>query len=239
MKELISRECVDRCCTPISTAWDNNVLIRAQDIEEKTDLTYTTIIQPWVQKQVLKYSTSSSKIIDIGSGCGYMSNILYQNDRKKIVGIDLSPQSIIYSKKRYPHIPFFLQDIYSIDTGKKFDLCLGVMLLNNLPDIYSFFEKVRSLLSPNGKVILISPHPCFWPVKHLASSQFNYTEEKEYCLKFSTKGRKDYNCVPYFHRPIWMYFDAINKNDFTLIEFCELMEENQDLTPDLLGIVLG
>ena len=113
------------------------------------------------------------------------------------------------------------------------------MLLNNMPDISTFFHKIRTILNPNGKVVLIIPHPCFWPIKHIDSNGFQYALEKEYVMSFSTKGRKDYGRVSYFHRSLETYLEAICQAGFEVTTFCELLETNQDSKPDLLGLALS
>lgn len=98
----------------ISYAWDMNVHIRANDLECGTDITYTNIILPWVLKEVSHHSTEKSTILDIGCGCGFLTNAIYQSGRFAIQGIDISTASIAYAKRKYPNIFFSEQDFYSL-----------------------------------------------------------------------------------------------------------------------------
>ena len=72
----------------ISRAWDRNVAVRAKDLEEGTDYSYIHIIKPWVLKETLRLTSETSTILDIGCGCGYLTNAIYVNGRHFITGID-------------------------------------------------------------------------------------------------------------------------------------------------------
>lgn len=223
----------------ISYAWDMNVHIRANDLECGTDITYTNIILPWVLKEVSHHSTEKSTILDIGCGCGFLTNAIYQSGRFAIQGIDISTASIAYAKRKYPNIFFSEQDFYSLPLSKKYDICTAVMTLNNMPDMSAFFDVASKILYGGGSLIMVLPHPCFWTEKHISTSDFHYMIEKSYKISFSTKGRKDYNCpIFYFHRPIEAYLHSIREHGFSVACCKELVEGPTETTPDLLGIVL-
>jgi len=39
----------------ISQIWDQNLLVRAQDLENGTDITYRDVIVPWTLENIRKY----------------------------------------------------------------------------------------------------------------------------------------------------------------------------------------
>lgn len=223
----------------IAESWNKNLHIRAEDIERKTDYTYHEVILPWVLNEILCRTPDNSSILDIGCGCGYLTNKIYESGRHNIVGIDLSDTSIKYAAAKYPHILFKNQDLYELNAHNCYNICLAVMLLNNIPDINKFFETIFQALTPNGLLICCMPHPCFWPHKHISDPRFQYTEASRFFLPFSTKGRKDYQSpVPYFHRSLESYYDSIQSSGLTIIDFCEHIEKENDKTPDILSFVL-
>lgn len=223
----------------ISCAWDANVVVRAADLESETDASYVNVIKPWVARNVLKLTNAESTILDIGSGCGYLANSLYQLNRPLITGIDLSLSSVDYSIKKYPYINFFHQDIYSFSSEVKYDLCLSVMLLNNMPDLDKYFKVVSDVLKPTGKVLIVIPHPQFWPLKHIDSEQFSYLNRKCYRFKFSTKGRNDYSSkIIYFHRPLEDYINSSIKAGFKIICAQELAEASSAGNPEIMCFIL-
>lgn len=223
----------------VSRAWDSNIRIRANDLECGTDITYTNVILPWTLREVSRLSTEKSSILDIGCGCGYLTNAIYQSGRPDIRGIDISPISIAYAQTKYPHISFLQQNFYSLPLNKNYNLCLAVMTLNNMPDMSAFFEVAHAILCNGGYLIIILPHPCFWTEKHISTNEFQYMMEKSYKTTFSTKGRKDYNSpILYFHRPIESYLRCIREHGFSVTLCQELVESPTETIPDLLGMVL-
>lgn len=222
----------------ISRAWDKNVVVRAKDLEDGTDYSYTHVIKPWVLRETLQFTSTASNILDIGCGCGYLTNAIYEHGRHSITGIDLSPKSISYAQKKYPHITFTQQDIYSISTDTKYDLSLAVMVMNNVPDTWILFHAIAGLLNQNGYLILVLPHPAYWPAKHLKITPFPYFEEKSYTFPFSTKGRKDYpSHISYFHRPTESYLTSAQTAGLHLIDCKEFSEMAEDTKPEILGLI--
>lgn len=223
----------------ISESWDKNILVRAEDIEKGTDYTYTNIIVPWVLKQTSKFCSFSNKILDIGCGCGFLTNYIYQNGYDRIIGIDISQKSIEYAKTKYSKIQFQKSDICSVTFSEKFDIAFAIMTLNNMSNIDDFFVSANKILSSSGKIIVVLPHPCFWPIKHLKNNFYSYIDEKYYETSFKTKGRQDYpSTVYYFHRSIEKYYECMRKANFKIVLVEELCELGKDTTPDIIGIVI-
>lgn len=222
----------------ISQLWDRNVIIRAKDLESGSDYTYNQVIRPWVLEQLKINTKTSDLVLDIGSGCGFLTNAVYNSGWNHVVGIDISKRSIEYSQKKYPQIEFIHQDIYKMQTGNEYNVCIAVMAVNNMPNADAFFAKVNECLGINGKLILVLPHPCFWPTKHIDNSQFCYDKEAGYCKRFKTKGRGDYESnVLFYHRPVEQYLFLLRKHNFEITTFTEIMENENDEFPDILGIV--
>ena len=224
----------------ITKSWDNNVIIRASDLEQGTDKSYHNLILPWVLERVKRNTTSQSSIVDIGCGCGYLTNAIYETGRKKIIGVDISKTSINYAKCKYPNITFQCTDICRLEETAPKDLCLAVMVLNNMPSIHGFFKRIRELLVDDGSLIIVIPHPCFWPNQHLNNNEYNYENETAYEFSFATQGRKDYySPVLYFHRMLETYLNCFEQNQFVIKDFYEVKENDKKRNPDILCIELS
>ncbi len=100
----------------------------------------------------------NKKIIDIGCGIGWYTDILYFNISRDITGIDFSKLAILFHARRmYPSVEFIIGDIYTHDyTGYQVAVLTEVLehinndlaLLDRLPKgcrIYATvpFEKER------------------------------------------------------------------------------------------------
>lgn len=223
----------------IAKRWDLNLKTRAEDLEYGTDLTYTQVILPWVLSQLSLFTKKEHKVLDIGCGCGYLTNAAYEAFGMSITGIDISLNSIVYAQKKYPHLVFECKDLYNNELEMSYDTALAVMVLNNMPDLTGFFSIVYKALKPGGRLVMVIPHPDFWTKKHLNNDSFLYMKEDCYSIPFSTKGRSDYAAeILYFHRPISVYINCIVKSGFQIERICELCETVEQQVPDLLGFVI-
>lgn len=239
-KDSVNKKKNQNICDKISDIWDKNVYIRAQDLENDTDYSYTTIIKPFVVNETYRLTTVSSTILDIGCGCGYLANAIYEKERHLITAIDISNESIAYSSNKYPHIEFIHQNFFSMPKTKFYDVALAIMTITNLEDIKKFFSISNEIIKPNGTLIIVLPHPCFWPFKHIKDETFSYSEIKCYETIFATKGRNDYpRKILYFHRPLEIYLENIKNAGFK-IEYCKELAENpiENFLPDILGFIL-
>ena len=81
----------------IAEAWDGNVELRSKELFNATDDCYINIIQPWVLSKINEYTDSNDFLLDIGCGCGYLTNQIYLNGRTQIIGIDISKKSPIFA----------------------------------------------------------------------------------------------------------------------------------------------
>lgn len=224
--------------TDVATAWDRIVLQRAQDIESGLDTTYHHVILPWTIKTLREYAQERSRILDIGCGCGYLDHHIFENGYKNIEGIDISEMSVEYASEKYPHIAFAKQDISQMCTGETYDICLGIMLLNNMPGYDRFFLKTSQLLDAEGRLLVMIPHPVFWPEKHLQLEKGWYMRRQAYELAFSIRHHRDYpRAILYFHRPLQDYIQAARVNGLRLISLEEILEAPVDEKPDLLTMV--
>lgn len=224
----------------VKNSWDNNVLTRSEDLEQGTDYSYLNYITPWVLNHVLGHSNTNSIILDIGCGCGYLTNAVFRSGRHNIKGIDISPKSVECAQNRYPSIVFECNDIYDLPRIQTYDICLAIMLLNNMAEIEFFFPTIRDILKPGGKLLLVIPHPCFWPSRHLDCLDFSYKNEAPYSFQFATKNRRDYPCQTlYFHRTIETYIHSILDAGLKIISIQEISELPFSDDPDILGLELA
>ena len=223
----------------IAQAWDGNVELRSKELFNATDECYINIIRPWVLNKIRECTDKEDNLLDIGCGCGYLTNEIYLSERTRIIGIDISKKSISIAKSKFPNITFDVKNFCNYKTNDRFDLCIAVMVMNNLPDIDKFCEQLFRILNDNGTAIIVIPHPCFWPEKHINESTYSYLEEKTYNFKFSTKKQKQYpSNVFYFHRPLEIYYNCFKKYGFTIESITELPEITKIENPDVIGFVI-
>lgn len=224
----------------IAASWDANVHTRAEDLEDGTDSTYIHIIKPWVLNCVMQHTNAESRILDAGCGCGYLTNAIYETGRTNIRGIDISAASIYHAQEKYPDISFACEDICRYTPAERYDMCLAIMMLNNLASLDEFFLALGRLLFDSGRAVLVIPHPCCWPQRHLANQDYSYFQEQPYEYAFSTQGRTDYaSKIFYFHRTMETYFRLIRNGGFQITMLRELKETCHQAAPDILAMELA
>lgn len=120
----------------------------------------------------LYYGTSAwhnaKCVLDIGCGNGYYLHQLSSKfNNKKYVGIDDSPPLIDVATRRYKRtgIAFHCADIFEHEG--QYDFIVARAVVQYLPSLNDFVDKLTQLISPGGAVLIIerddeSPY-FFWP----------------------------------------------------------------------------
>lgn len=103
-------------------------------------------------------------VLDIGCGTGLISNVLaLKHPKTNILGIDFS-DSVHYAQwfandQKISNVKFEQIDILEFDSDKKFDIIICQGVLHHIPNWVACVEKIKSLLSAGGKVLLGVYHP--------------------------------------------------------------------------------
>lgn len=91
-----------------------------------------------------KFLLSGDKILEIGSGGGFMKN-LYPNiitsDVREIKGVDMQVNAM--------DMPF---------EDNSLDAILGVHVIHHIPDINAFFKEADRVLKPGGGIVCVEPY---------------------------------------------------------------------------------
>ncbi|ARE86581.1 class I SAM-dependent methyltransferase [Clostridium formicaceticum] len=126
------------------------------------------------------------RVLDIACGSGYGSEILLTDNDKitKLVGIDISTESIAYAKQHYsfPQTSYYTDNALNKDLHTiygTFDTIISFETIEHFEGDEIFVQNLYNLLKPNGTLIISTPfgrgkdHPCSCPF-HV----FQYTEEE-------------------------------------------------------------
>jgi 2-polyprenyl-3-methyl-5-hydroxy-6-metoxy-1,4-benzoquinol methylase len=171
----------------------------------------------------------SKHVLDIGSGCGFLSYRLAQVARL-VLGIDISREMIRESRKRFgtqPNLRFqrVAVEHFSVEKGRAFDVCTANMSLITVEKLPEALRVVRSVLRRNGRLIFSITHPCFWNAYRgdEPSESFDYWKPHRVVAPFRiTLDRTPLpRSTSYFHRPLSLYIAAILKAQFQISDFVE------------------
>jgi len=100
----------------------------------------------------------NSRVLEIGCGTGYLLN---EVKPAYGVGIDISGEMVRIASEKYPHLKFYQQDAESLDLNEKFDYIIISDTLGYLEDIQKAFISLKSVCTPQTRII-INYHNFFW-----------------------------------------------------------------------------
>jgi len=99
----------------------------------------------------------AQRVLELGCGRGGFSNILAQNTRGTVLGIDLSRAQLCHSKRfNHANLRFRLHDIMHVDDlAETFDAvaCLDAALY--LPDKALAIARLSKVVEPGGRVLIV------------------------------------------------------------------------------------
>jgi len=120
----------------------------------------TRTLSRHLSRYVFAINYSSNKnILDIACGTGYGTALL-SSVAKKITGIDINKDSIIYAKKNnifYSPIKFITADIERIKINDKYDIIISFETIEHLKDPNAFLTDIKNNLMNKGKFIFSIP----------------------------------------------------------------------------------
>lgn len=101
----------------------------------------------------------SAEVIDVGCGGGWLANSLsYHHDKLNLTGVDFNPTVIKYANtikdKLKLKSEFYVSDLFSIDTKKKYDLIISLGVLHHTNNCHEGIKKILDL-GKKGSTVFI------------------------------------------------------------------------------------
>lgn len=115
-------------------------------------------------KIIDQYLDHNQSILDVGCGTGLISNLFAKKySTSNVVGVDFSDSvdyAVAFAQQHdINNVTFVKENFVNYDPGVKFDriICQGV--LHHMPDYHNMINKLKSMLNPNGLLIIGLYHP--------------------------------------------------------------------------------
>ena len=170
----------------ITREWDNACFNRQKAISTGQDISLLAVTAPCILNEVAK--EKPSMVLDIGCGTGYLTSRVAENVNK-CIGIDCSHNSILVAQQNYhnENVSFIETKLEDYSPKRKYDMCISNMVFSCDPGYRASIKKSYSLLSDSGTLLVMIPHPCFWPKYWDFETEpwFNYKKEiyiEPFCL---------------------------------------------------------
>ncbi len=98
------------------------------------------------------------RIIDIGCGKGFNTNLLHEKGFN-IEGIDINSNSIKIAKENYPDISFKVKDVFKVDFSE-YDVVLAFGLFEYVSNLKILLNKLEKEMKQDSVLIFSIPNVC-------------------------------------------------------------------------------
>ncbi len=97
------------------------------------------------------------KILDLGCGSGWFSNIL--SNFGTVTAVDLSCEAIKIAKDNYPSVNFIAGDFFTLKLPLSyFDVVISMEVIEHVKDQQRYIKIINDVLVPSGYLILTTPN---------------------------------------------------------------------------------
>ncbi|WP_058186741.1 class I SAM-dependent methyltransferase [Terracidiphilus gabretensis] len=105
---------------------------------------------------------SANRILDVGCGTGGFGEVLRNEREREVVGITYSSEEATLAEKRLSAV--YCADLNNFDLTVlgRFDCVVMSHVLEHLYRPDEFLMQVRSILKPNGVIVVALPNVVFW-----------------------------------------------------------------------------
>jgi SAM-dependent methyltransferase len=130
-------------------------------------------LEPWLKVD------AGTRVLDVGCGVGRWSRLLAARGAD-VLGVDLSPTMIAQAQRRAAaegvagRCRFQVQDLSNLDVGERFDLVLGVTVLQHILDpgaLRAALAAMTAHLAAGARMVLLEAAPTI-PVNRCDSTVF-------------------------------------------------------------------
>lgn len=238
--ERLPPEYITSGSSMVIAPWDQNVDFRADELSNNRDSAYIGLMA-LVLELLTQTVSKTGSVLDAGCGLGYLSDAI-ATAGFHVVGVDPSRHSIEYATKRFNTIDFHTRTLeqYAADdrNASHFDAVVANMVMHATPQLDTFVTSAARVLRPGGSFIVTVPHPCFFLTRvKAASAPPDYSEQCGLMIPFRIHGGRAHpEHVPYFHRTIETYSEAINRAGLKDLRIREPRQIGNSRRHDMLAI---
>ena len=101
--------------------------------------------------RIARFIPDNAAVLDVGCGRGdFLRYLLQHRQSAKLCGIDYTENGQVDG------IHFLQGDILKVDLQKQFDAVVSLAVIEHLPDVPAFLQRVHHLLNPGGLFIVMT-----------------------------------------------------------------------------------
>ncbi len=166
------------------------------------------------------YLWKNADVLEIGSGLGWLLNLIKQEGANIVEGIEPSKKNIAWIKDNFSQLRVFNTDFQNFKTERKYDLIIAVMVFNHIGNITEMLAKAYSLLKDKGELQIIVPEFTHYrlPTYH-HKVEFEKINDEEYAISVT----RDDGTLADVIRKIGVYKREAHKTKFEFVEAIPLL----------------
>lgn len=204
--------------------WCSSAELRRKQIESGIDVTFIDVFTPLFVEWVC--SLNPTRVVEVGAGTGHLSKAL-ATQPFSLTAIEPSPGMCKVASEVLSGEEVALLNCSSFDlaSDELFDVAFSHLVAHVVEDLDHFLASVGAHLPVGGHLVFSIPHPCFYNAyKNFFGHEYNYMTPMTKMVSFSVTNDPDnvISEVPYHHRPISSYINAIVNAGFALDGFREV-----------------
>ena len=178
-------------------------------------------------------------VLDLACGQGFFSKAFYAAGAH-VIGVDLSEKMVDFARINSPKgIEYHVASADSLKFIKdsSIDWAVIILAIQNIENISAVFKEASKVLKASGRLMIVMSHPAFrvpqqsdwvWDEKKkiLVRRIDQYLTEAK--LKITTHpGQKESEYTISFHRPLQLYFKALNNQGFAVSKLEEWISHKE------------
>jgi len=229
----------------VREGWDRLAVWRDGRMGERGDLWHRAIIDPTLLSVL--GSVRGLRILDLGSGNGYLTRRWAREGATEAVGVDASEANLRIARRRERRrrtgARFLRQDVSrltGLDTGH-FDRVVAHMSLMDIEDAEGAVHEVGRVLRPEGRFVFSISHPCFdidlrsmWVVEQQFYEETvfrkvaGYRQEQTVRVPWKISNTETAYTLSY-HRPLPTYFRYLREAGLAVLRVEEPVPQAEAL----------
>ncbi|HEX9513503.1 MAG TPA: methyltransferase domain-containing protein, partial [Puia sp.] len=123
---------------------------------QKSDLYY--LKEKWEYDKTISLIGGLKKVLEIGSGAGYLMQKLAKGNFTDLCGLELNTKAVENSRKIGLNVINATIEDFAKENPGRFDVAYALQVLEHVTEIRSFISSSLQVLRPGGKLLFCVPH---------------------------------------------------------------------------------